>query len=116
MEWMIYAAASSFTFALVSILDKILISKHVDSGKVFVAAVGIAQIILGLLAVPMILGTTYSLWIVVVALLSGIFSGAYLVSMFIIMESQDVSRVVPVVSTYPVFVALLAFLFLGESV
>ena len=32
------------------------------------------------------------------------------------MESQDVSRVVPVVSTYPVFVALLAFLFLGESV
>ncbi len=116
MEWMIYAAASSFTFALVSILDKILISKHVDSGKVFVAAVGIAQIILGLLAVPVILGTTYSLWIVVVALLSGIFSGAYLVSMFIIMESQDVSRVVPVVSTYPVFVALLAFLFLGESV
>ena len=116
MEWMVFAVASSFTFALVSVLDKLLISDYVANSKVFVATVGIAQILLGLFALPFALDSPYPITAVLIALLSGVFSGAYLVAMFIIMESQDVSRVVPVVSTYPVFVALLAYLFLGESV
>ena len=116
MEWMIFAGASAFTFALVSVLDKILISEHVNSGKVFVSIVGATQILLGLSAVPLAINSDYSFSTVSVALLSGVFSGTYLVSMFLVMESQDVSKVVPVVSTYPIFVALLAFMFLGESV
>lgn len=116
MEWMIFAGASAFTFALVSVLDKILISDHVNSGKVFVSIVGATQILLGLSAVPLAINSDYSFITVSVALLSGVFSGTYLVSMFLVMESQDVSKVVPVVSTYPIFVALLALMFLGESV
>ena len=116
MEWMVFAAASAFTFALVSVLDKTLISDHIGSGKIFVAAVGVAQILLGLATLPLITYSGFDTLTIIVALLSGVFSGAYLIGMFIIMESQDVSRVVPVVSTYPIFVAVLAFLFLGEQV
>ena len=116
MEWMIFAAASAFIFALVSVLDKILISEHVASGKVFVAIVGVTQILLGLSVLPFALDSAYSFTTVSVALLSGIFSGTYLVAMFLVLESQDVSKVVPVVSTYPIFVALLAYIFLGESI
>ena len=116
MEWMVFAAASAFTFALVSVLDKTLISDHIGSGKIFVAAVGVAQILLGLATLPLVTYSGFDTSTIIVALLSGVFSGAYLIGMFIIMESQDVSRVVPVVSTYPIFVALLAFLFLGEQV
>ena len=116
MEWMVFAAASAFTFALVSVLDKTLISDHIGSGKIFVAAVGVAQILLGLATLPLVTYSGFDTLTIIVALLSGVFSGAYLIGMFIIMESQDVSRVVPVVSTYPIFVAVLAFLFLGEQV
>jgi len=116
MEWMVFAAASAFTFALVSVLDKILISDHIGSGKIFVAAVGVAQILLGVATVPLATFSGFETSTVIVALLSGVFSGTYLIGMFIIMESQDVSRVVPVVSTYPIFVAFLAFLFLDEQV
>ena len=116
MEWMVFAAASAFTFALVSVLDKILISDHVGSGKIFVAGVGGAQVLLGIATLPLATFSGFDASVITVALLSGVFSGTYLIGMFIIMESQDVSRVVPVVSTYPIFVAFLAFLFLDEHV
>ena len=116
MEWMIFGIASAFTFALVSVLDKIIISNYVPGGRVFVATVGVTQILLGLATIPLAISSTYSPMTVTIALLSGLFSGTYLITMFIIMESQDVSRVVPVVSTYPVFVAILASIFLGEHI
>ena len=116
MEWMVFAAASAFTFALVSVLDKILISDHVGSGKIFVAGVGGAQVLLGIATLPLATFSGFDASVITVALLSGVFSGTYLIGMFIIMESQDVSRVVPVVSTYPIFVAFLAFVFLDEHV
>ena len=102
MEWMVFAAASAFTFALVSVLDKILISDHVGSGKIFVAGVGGAQVLLGIATLPLATFSGFDASVITVALLSGVFSGTYLIGMFIIMESQDVSRVVPVVSTYPI--------------
>ena len=111
-----FSLASAFTFALVSVLDKLLISKHVDNAKVFIVTVGVAQFCLGLIAVPVSAFSGITLATMTIVIFSGISSGMYLVIMFQIMESQDVSRVVPVVSTYPVFVAILAFFILGEEV
>ena len=116
MEWMWFSLASAFTFALVSVLDKLLISKHVDNAKVFIVTVGAAQICLGFIAIPMSVFAGMNLDTLIIVIFSGISSGMYLVIMFQIMESQDVSRVAPVVSTYPVFVAIMAFFFLGEAV
>ena len=116
MEWMIFGAASAFTFALVSVLDKLLISDHVPNSKVFIVYVGFAQILLGLSVLPVAIDSDFPINGIVIATLSGILSGMYLVLMFTIMASQDVSRVVPVVSTYPIFVAILAFFFLNENV
>ena len=116
MEWMWFSLASAFTFALVSVLDKLLISKHVDNAKVFIVTVGVAQICLGLIVIPISAFSGLTLSTLTIVIFSGISSGMYLVIMFQIMESQDVSRVVPVVSTYPVFVAALAFFILGEQV
>ena len=116
MEWMIFGAASAFTFALVSVLDKLLISDHVPNSKVFIVYVGFAQILLGISVLPVAINSDFPVNGIVIATLSGILSGMYLVLMFTIMAAQDVSRVVPVVSTYPIFVAILAFFFLNENV
>ena len=116
MEWMIFGAASAFTFALVSVLDKLLISDHVPNSKVFIVYVGFAQFLLGISVLPVAVSSDYPFIGFAIATLSGVLSGMYLVLMFTIMASQDVSRVVPVVSTYPIFVAILAFFFLNENV
>ena len=115
MEWMWYSIASAFTFALVSVLDKLIISKHVNNANVFIVGVGVSQIILGIVIIPVSAFSDLTLNSLLISIFSGIFSGIYLVVMFQIMESQDVSRVIPVVSTYPVFVAILAFFILGEG-
>ena len=111
-----YSIASAFTFALVSVLDKLIISKHVNNANVFIVGVGVSQIILGIVIIPVSAFSDLTLNSLLISIFSGIFSGIYLVVMFQIMESQDVSRVIPVVSTYPVFVAILAFFILGEDV
>ena len=78
--------------------------------------VGIAQFSIALLIYPLTVNSSFTTTSISLSLLSGIISGTYLIIMFSILASQEVSRVVPVVSTYPVFVALLALVFLGESV
>lgn len=116
MEWIVFGIASAFTFALVSVLDKLIISNYVPGGRVLVATVGITQILMALAVVPLAINSQYSSATVTIALLSGVLSGLYLIILFIIMESQDISRVIPVVSTYPLFVAILASIFLGEQI
>ena len=90
MEWMIFGAASAFTFALVSVLDKLLISDHVPNSKVFIVYVGFAQILLGISVLPVAINSDFPVTGIVIATLSGILSGMYLVLMFTIMAYQDV--------------------------
>jgi len=116
MEWIVYGIASAFTFSLVSVMDKLIISSYVPGGRVLVAIVGITQILTALAIVPLAINSQYSSTTVTIALLSGVFSGIYLIILFIIMESQDISRVIPVASTYPLFVAIMASMFLGEQI
>ena len=116
MDWLIFALASASTFGTVTVLDKMLISHHVPNAKTFIVMVGIAQLSIALLIYPLTVNSSFTTTSISLSLLSGIVSGTYLIIMFSILASQEVSRVVPVVSTYPVFVALLALVFLGESV
>lgn len=114
MLWFIYALGSSFTFALVSVLDKLIIVKHMPNPRVFIVLVGLLQFVIAAVVLPFSSPTESDVTPIVVAVAAGLASGLYLVIMFWVMGSQEVSRIVPVVSTYPVFVALMAQVVLGE--
>ena len=115
MIWVLLALGSTITFAVISALDKILILRYVPNPRTFIVLVGITQFLLSVSILPWASWSGYSSADAAVGYVSGLASGGYLVLMFWVMGKQDVSRVVPVTSTYPIVVAILAQGFLGES-
>ena len=115
MIWVPYALGSAVTFAIVSALDKVLLQRYIPSSSAFIILVGFVQFLLALIVLPLVSWTGYGMDDVAIAIGSGLATGAYLILLFWAISIQDVSRVVPVASTYPIFVAILAQLFLGEE-
>ena len=114
MLWILLSLGSTVTFALVSALDKVLIERFVPNPRTFITLVGLVQFAMALGALTVSEPLAYTLEDTGLAYLSGLVAGLYLVLMFWVMRTQDVSRVVPITSTYPIFVAALALAFLDE--
>ena len=115
MTWVLYALGSAVMFAFVSTLDKVLLQRYIPSSRVFIILVGFVQVLLALIVLPLASWTGYGADDAAIAIGSGLVTGAYLILLFWAISIQDVSRVVPVASTYPIFIAILAQLFLGED-
>ena len=115
MNWIILSLASALAFGVVSILDKILLMRYISSARTFLVMVGLLQITLSAIVMPFTPVLSYSFDVSAIAYVSGLLWGASLVTMIWVMSTQDVSRVVPVASTFPVFVAIMAMLFLSEN-
>ena len=115
MTWVLYALGSAITFSLVSTLDKVLLQKYIPSSRVFIILVGFVQLLLALCVLPLASFTGYGADDAAIAIGSGLVTGAYLILLFWAISLQDVSRVVPVASTYPIFIAVIAQFFLGEE-
>ena len=116
MNWVLLSLGSTITFAFISAMDKILIARFTPNARTFIVMVGLTQFILAIVILPWVEWSGYTREDVILAVVSGLTSGGYLVLMFWVMGSQDVSRVIPVTSTYPIFVAILAIFLLGEQV
>ena len=116
MNWVFLALGSALAFAVVSALDKILIQRFVPNPRAFIVLVGLIQFGLAAIVLPFATFSGYGADTALIAWLSGFLAGIYLVLMFWVMRMQDVSRVVPITSTYPIFVAILAQVFLHEAI
>ena len=115
MIWVLYALGSAITFSFISALDKVLLQRYIPNSRVFIILVGFVQLLLAVCVLPLASFTGYGADDAAIAVGSGLVTGAYLILLFWAISLQDVSRVVPVASTYPIFVAILAQLFLGEE-
>ena len=115
MIWVLYALGSAITFSLVSTLDKVLLQRYIPNSRVFIILVGFVQVLLALCVLPLASFTGYGADDAAIAIGSGLVTGAYLILLFWAISLQDVSRVVPVASTYPIFIAVIAQFFLGEE-
>ena len=116
MSWIFLALGSALAFAVVSALDKILIQRFVPNPRAFIVLVGLIQVGLVAVVLPFAKFSGYGPDIALISCVSGFLAGIYLVLMFWVMRMQDVSRVVPITSTHPIFVAILAQVFLGEII
>jgi len=103
------------TMGVVSVADSYLLTKRMPSLRAFFIPVGLFHLGFGLLFLwlyPLPSGVPVFTWFIV-----GVGAVMRLVSavlMLYAMQSEEVSRVTPVVNTYPVFVAILAVPLLGE--
>ena len=115
-DWVSIAVLSAAVLGLVNIIDSHLISKRMPSLRAFLLPVGIIHLIYSLVLFnlfPLPEGT--GIWPVLVAIASGILRTGAVSIMLYSLKREEVSRVIPVVYTYPIFVAIMAAPLLGET-
>ena len=116
MSWAGLATISAVIIAFVNIIDNHLLSKRLPGLRTFMLPLGVIHLIYGLFALQLFpLPSGIGMWPVLVALASGIIRTAAVTILLYGLKKEEVSRVVPVVFTYPIFVAIIAAPLLGES-
>ena len=115
MDWILAAIASAIGFAGVGILDKIVIEKHSPSPRTFMIFAGALQLPGSLIPIAFVGLEPYSAIDILIAWGSGVLIGISLLLMFLALRKQDASVVAAVYQTAPVFVAIIAVIFLKES-
>ena len=114
--WALFALASAGVFASVNIIDKRLLARHLPGVQVLYLwiAFEVSLLAVGLLGITGI-PVGVSGYRVLVTFLSGLAIGGGLALLFFGLKQQEASRATALFQTYPVFVAVLAAVFLMEK-
>jgi drug/metabolite transporter (DMT)-like permease len=116
MTWITAALIVAATLAVVNIVDSHLISKRMPSLWAFLIPAGAAHLTFGLIILalqPFPDGVTGFAWFI--AVLAAVTRTAAVLLMLYAMRTEEISRIIPVAHTNPVFVAILAVPLLDES-
>ncbi len=114
--WISIAILSAAGIGLVNIFDSHLISKRMPSTRVYLLVVSPIVLFSALLiAFIFPLPAGLSFWQLMVVVASGLLRAISVIILLYSLRREEVSRVVPVVSIYPVFVAIMAVPILGET-
>jgi len=114
-NWASLAILSTALFGMVSIIDSHLITRRMPGIRAYLLVIGSFHLVysfvfLSLFPLPAEIGTLP----VIVAIASGILRTSSIIITFYILKKEEVSQVIPVVHTYPVFVVIMAVPLLGE--
>lgn len=117
LDWVTSAVLSAAILGMVHVIDSHLISKRMPSFKAYLLVVGIFIFLVSIVMVFLFpLPPNISFWSIFVAVLSGITRAASVIIMLYLMKKEEVSVVIPIANTYPIFVALLAIPVLNETI
>jgi len=116
VTWITAAIVAAAILGVVAIIDSHLLSKRMPSLRAYLIPVGIIHLGCGLIMLylyplPGGVGSTT----LMVAFVSGIIRSAGVLLMLQAMRSEEISRIIPVVHTFPIFVAILAVPLLDEA-
>ena len=116
LNWILPGLASPIVYAAVSIGDKHIISSRGLRLGGFYLFIGIAQLTVGIIILLLLGWPDAAAGAVWASYAGGFLWGVGLMLMFMVLSREEVSRVMPVWQTSPVFAALLALWFLDESI
>jgi drug/metabolite transporter (DMT)-like permease len=113
--WIFLSLIAAVIFAVVSVIDKLLLDKHLPSISVLYlwtifGMVFYAILVLAITGLPLDSSPSALL----ICLGSGLTLGLGIASMFWSLKREEASRAIAIVNTNPIFVALLAIPILGE--
>jgi drug/metabolite transporter (DMT)-like permease len=116
VAWISVAIISAAGIGLVSIIDSHLIAKKMPSTRSYLLVVS-PIIFLSALIIAFIfpLSKDLSFWHMMVAVGAGLLRAASVIILLYSLRKVEVSRAVPIVSIYPIFVAIMAVPLLGET-
>ncbi len=116
MNWTNIAILSAAVFGVINVIDSHLISKRMPSLRAFLLPLIFIHTFYGLLFLylfPFPAGIGW--WPLTAAFGSALIRIAGAIIMLHYMKKEEISRVIPIVYSYPIFVALIALPLLGES-
>ena len=116
MSWINTAILSAVSMAVVNIIQSHLLSKRLPSMNALLLPACCLQSLVSLvlfLLFPMPAGIGFTP--LGVAFCSAVFRAAGVLIIYYNMRREEVSQIIPVVHTYPIFVALIAVPLLGET-
>lgn len=116
MSWINVAILSAATLGVVNIIDSHLLSKRMPSLRAFLMPVAIIYVVYGFILFALFpLPDSVPLLPMLVAIASAILRTGAVTIMLYVMKKEEISRIIPIVYTYPIFVAIMAVPLLGES-
>ena len=115
MDWVVLSICSAALFAIVNVLDKFILTRISPSAPTFIVLLGLLQLPAAISVLLVAPPGSHPAGVWATAYAAGFLWGAAIVVMFWVMSKQEVSRVMPVIATSPVFVALLSVAFLSEE-
>jgi len=114
MPWVILALSATFGWSVVNVMDKYILSKYVKEPVIPVFILGFLGLIVSLL-IHLIRGYAYlSLLNIILAFIGGALYILANLFYFKAVKIEEVSRVVPIFCSVPIFVGIMAAAFLGE--
>jgi uncharacterized membrane protein len=117
MSWASIAILSASIYGVITTIDSHLISKRMPGLRAFLLPISIFHLFYGSLCFYLFpFPENIGLWPLTVAFGSSIIRITGATIMVYLLKKEEISRVVPVVYTYPIFVALIAVPLLGESI
>ncbi|MET0011835.1 EamA family transporter [Dehalococcoides mccartyi] len=117
MSWFFAALLATALLGVVNILDGHLLQKRFPSLKAFILPVGLLMVSYNLplaLVFPFAEGTPPD--IILLAVTAGLLRAFSVYIMLFALKTEEVSRVIPIYYSYPIFVSLMAVPLLGESI
>ena len=114
MDWFLVSLASAAVFSSVSVLDKVVLARMPAGPMTFIAGTGLLQFPGALIPLAFVPLAGYSFGVWTIAVMAGVLMGASLVAMFWMLSRREVSEVIAVYQTSPIFVAILAVFLLSE--
>ncbi|MFC2013092.1 EamA family transporter [Chloroflexota bacterium] len=115
-NWAVLAILGAASFGIVSIIDSHLLTRKMPGIRAYFLLVSPFQLVYSLVFLflfPLPAGT--DIGIIVIAVISVVIRVSALIIMMYTLLKEEVSQVVPIVYTYPVFVAIMAMPLLGET-
>ncbi len=114
MEWILFSILAALTWAIVSTVDKYILTKWIDNPIVPIMILGVVGLIASII-VYFSHGFSYlSYTNILLAFISGIFYILMIFFYFKAVKIGEISRIVPLFYLTPLFILILASIFLGE--
>ena len=114
MTWIHAALLSAAILAVVNILDSHLISKRFSGIRAFMLVIGCMHLVYGLVLSLLVPLPAAAAWHAGIAVVSSLVRTGAIIILLDGLRHREVSTVIPIVYSYPMFVAAIAFVALGE--
>jgi len=116
VNWPSTAILAAAILGVTNIFDSHILSRRMPGLHPFLLLSGTMLLIVGLLVLFLFpFPTTVNILPILVAIIAGVIRATGLIITFYNLQREEVSRVIPITFTYPVFVAIFAIPILGES-